>query len=167
MRPLTARPIAKVNDRVCTNSVLIITKNVHVSIVSADIVDKLFKIKNCVLIVLFDRCSVKTMNTGGATALVVTTRVLSQLVRSPFDIVPRGITRFYEPDQFLRSRNLTFLLLTRIKGTVVLFSIFMLIGVGNVLVALMYFLCQLLEISVRRPGRMIYYAQLRSTVVRG
>ena len=88
MRPLTARPIAKVrsNDRVCTNSVLIITKNVHVSIVSADIIYELFKIKYCELIVLFDCCSVETMNTRGATAHVVTTRVLSQLVRSPFSV---------------------------------------------------------------------------------
>jgi hypothetical protein len=94
-----------VNVLVCTNPVLIKTNNVLVRVIGSNVLDELFKIKYCKLIILFDRCSIETMNTGGVTAHVIFTRILSQLVRSSFDIVLRRITRFYEPDQFLGPRN--------------------------------------------------------------
>ncbi len=47
-------PIAKVNVLTCTNFVLIIADNVLVSVVRAYVVNELFQIKHCKLIVLPD-----------------------------------------------------------------------------------------------------------------
>jgi hypothetical protein len=64
-----------------------------------------------------------------------------------------GGVRLYQTDQSLGPLNHVFLLVAqRIKGPVILFCVMLLIRIGNVLVALMYFFGQLLEMFIGRGG---------------
>jgi len=140
---LTARPIAKFNVLVCSYFVLIIPDDVLVRVVRADVINKLFKFKYSLIIVFLARC-----------AFVPISCFTCQLVRSPMDIVLRWVVGFYQADQSLGSPYHVLLFATqkRIECLVVLFCIMLFIGVGNVLVALMYVLGQLLEMFISRRG---------------
>jgi hypothetical protein len=73
---LTARPIAKFNVLVCSYSVLVIPDDVLVSIVGADVVDKLLKLVYCPIVILLD-----------GRAYIPIPGFASKLVHSPQDVV--------------------------------------------------------------------------------
>jgi hypothetical protein len=102
--PLTARPIAKFNVLVCSYFVLIITDDVLVRIVCADVINKLFKFKYSLTVVFPDRC-----------AFIPIPRFTCELVHSPQNVVLWRVVSFYQTDQSLGPLNHVLLLVAQGK----------------------------------------------------
>jgi hypothetical protein len=137
--PLIARPIAKINGLVCSYFVFIISDDVLVRIVRAQITNELLKFVHLIIVIFIDRC-----------AFVPIPGFSLQLACSPCNVVLRRVLRLYQPDQPFGPLDKVFLFIAhqRVKSPVVLFSILLFISIGNVLIALMYVLGQLLKMFI-------------------